>query len=217
MSATDTGTFLHALRDALSGTPIEADEAIQHACAQHYALLVRWNRTHNLTRITQPKEAAIKHYADSLLGALTLGSLLHEQAFLDLGSGAGFPGVLLAFLGAKGTLLDASQKRCSFLETVRRDLSLADQLQVRHGRAEKAPPAPLVVSRATFAEKQWDLALGCVTNGGVLALWATGGDKLERLLSFLSDRGWRSEVRPFQLPSQEARSVLLASRDDEMN
>lgn len=210
MTASFEPAFLNALRAALRGSELERNDGLHQACAQHFRLLLRWNRTHNLTRITRPDEAAIKHYADSLLGGLALGPLLQQSEFLDLGSGAGFPGVLLALMGAKGTLVDASQKRCSFLEAVRRELSLADRLQVLHARAEHAAGAPLVVSRATFSEKQWEVALGCVAPGGALSLWTTGGDAVDRLASFLTKRGWRFEVRPVQLVSQDARAVLVA-------
>ena len=98
-------------------------------------LLVEWNQKMNLTAITDPQGIAVKHFADSL----TAASLLPEGAFslIDVGTGAGFPGVPLALYrpDCKLTLLDSLNKRLTFLDTVCRETGLDATLI--HARAEE--------------------------------------------------------------------------------
>ena len=98
-------------------------------------LLVEWNGKMNLTAITDPTGIVVKHFTDSLLAA----PLLPTDAFtlIDVGTGAGFPGVPLALLreDCALTLLDSLNKRLVFLEAVCRELGLAATLI--HARAEE--------------------------------------------------------------------------------
>ena len=97
-------------------------------------LLLSWNEKMNLTAITQPKEIAVKHFADCaacLLHAPLSGSLI------DVGTGAGFPGMVLKILqpSLHVTLLDSLNKRLLFLQEVIKTLELSD-ISVVHARAE---------------------------------------------------------------------------------
>ena len=98
-------------------------------------LLVEWNEKMNLTAITDPVGIAVKHFADSL----TAAPLLPDGAFslIDVGTGAGFPGVPLALYrkDCKLTLLDSLNKRLTFLETVCREVDLP--VTLIHARAEE--------------------------------------------------------------------------------
>ncbi len=98
-------------------------------------LLVEWNEKMNLTGITDPQGIAVKHFADSL----TVAPLLPKGTFslIDVGTGAGFPGVPLALLRAdcRLTLLDSLNKRLTFLDTVCREVGLPVTLV--HARAEE--------------------------------------------------------------------------------
>lgn len=104
-------------------------------------LLVEWNEKMNLTAITEPDEVAVKHFADSL----ALLSLLPTQSFslIDVGTGAGFPGVPLKIIrpDMRLTLLDSLNKRLLFLEEVCRTLSL-ESVTLIHDRAEEAGRKP---------------------------------------------------------------------------
>jgi len=103
-------------------------------------LLVEWNQKMNLTAITDPVGIAVKHFADSL----TVAPLLPAGAFrlIDVGTGAGFPGVPLALLrpDCRLTLLDSLNKRLVFLEEVCRQLDLPVTLV--HARAEEGGRRP---------------------------------------------------------------------------
>jgi 16S rRNA (guanine527-N7)-methyltransferase len=113
---------------------------------RHYELLLRWNRTLNLTSITVLEQAVERHYCESLF----LGVHLPESAVsvLDIGSGAGFPGVPMAILrpDCKFTLAESHQRKAVFLREATRHLS---NVRVVACRAEDAEGAfDWVVSRA---------------------------------------------------------------------
>lgn len=103
-------------------------------------LLVEWNEKMNLTAITDPTGIVVKHFTDSLLAApmLPTGSF----SLIDVGTGAGFPGVPLALLreDCQLTLLDSLNKRLIFLEAVCRELGLPATLI--HARAEEGGRRP---------------------------------------------------------------------------
>ncbi len=124
-------------------------EACIAGAARHLELIDEANRHFNLTRIVTPREAAIKHVLDSVLPwALFAGA----KNIVDVGSGAGFPGIPLAFVfpGVHVTLLDATQKKARFLELAVAALGLTN-VSVAPVRGEdwlKLYPADLVTARA---------------------------------------------------------------------
>ena len=107
---------------------------------QYYELLIEWNSFMNLTAITEYEEVIKKHFIDSLLivKILTKDELLNFISVIDIGTGAGFPGIPLkiAFPNLRITLLDSLQKRVNFLQTVINELSLSG-IEAIHGRAEE--------------------------------------------------------------------------------
>jgi len=105
---------------------------------RYYELLNEWNQVMNLTAITEPEEVARKHFLDSLLLFQAIPGVLEgEKSCIDVGTGAGFPGIPLKimFPKLKMTLLDSLNKRVKFLEEVSSELGLTGITAV-HGRAE---------------------------------------------------------------------------------
>lgn len=104
-----------------------------------YALLVEANKTTNLTRIVDEQEAVIKHFLDSLsvFAGLEPGSCDRPSRFIDVGAGAGFPGIplLIACPSWKGTMLEATRKKVDFINEAIRELGLEGE--AIHGRAEE--------------------------------------------------------------------------------
>ena len=121
------------MRDILKAALPQADERALDRFELYQRLLLEWNEKMNLTAITDPVEVARKHFADSLAA---LPYLQPGTKVIDVGTGAGFPGVPLLILRPELqlTLADSLQKRLTFLETLLRELGLRAQLV--HGRAE---------------------------------------------------------------------------------
>ncbi|MDD4075567.1 MAG: 16S rRNA (guanine(527)-N(7))-methyltransferase RsmG [Eubacteriales bacterium] len=100
----------------------------------YYDMLTDWNTRMNLTAITEREEVAKKHFADSLL---PVSLLAHGAKLIDVGTGAGFPGLVLKIMrpDISLTLLDSLNKRVTFLQAVCDALALSDVACV-HARAE---------------------------------------------------------------------------------
>lgn len=122
---------------------------------QYLSLLLEWNEKMNLTAITDPVEVVQKHFMDCI-SVLPYLDLQGGETIIDVGTGAGFPGVPLkiASPALQVTLLDALQKRLTFLDTLTQALNLSNVTLV-HSRAEDGGQNPdlreqfdLCVSRA---------------------------------------------------------------------
>jgi len=147
------GLFQTALREAASALGLGLDEASVQAMWAHYELLVEANRQFNLTRITAPQEAAVKHYADSLAAvawAEQTGAVVRRMA--DIGTGAGLPALALAIVRPDWqiTALDATGKKIRFVQRCVEHLGLGN-VQPVHAHSHHWRPAErfdLVVARA---------------------------------------------------------------------
>ena len=101
-----------------------------------YEFLVEYNKNVNLTAITDFEEVVVKHFIDSVL-PFSMIDIKENSSFIDVGTGAGFPSIPLMIVrpDLKGTLLEALNKRCVFLEKAC-ELTGVDDSKVVHGRAE---------------------------------------------------------------------------------
>ena len=106
---------------------------------QHYEILVRWNERMNLTSIPAGEEMVIRHYCESLFFGAHLPVTSPAPSIVDLGSGAGFPGVPMAILEPfwRLTLLESNQRKAVFLRESTRGLS---NISVLARRAESTSP-----------------------------------------------------------------------------
>ena len=114
---------------------IELSQAKADKLLKLYEFLVEYNQNVNLTAITDFKEVVVKHFIDSVL-PFSMIDIKENSSFIDVGTGAGFPSIPLMIVrpDLKGTLLEALNKRCVFLEKAC-DLTEVDA-KVVHGRAE---------------------------------------------------------------------------------
>ena len=134
MSLSKDQTYVDQLMSEAEEFGIVLDERQAVLMLRHLDLMLEKNKDLNLTRITEPSAAVRLHDLDSILLAPYLTT---EDRFLDVGTGAGFPGVPLAIAsGAKGTLLDSLHKRMDAVSIFVRELGLEGQLEVVAERAE---------------------------------------------------------------------------------
>ena len=128
--------FRTVLQDTLAELNLSLDESAVSRLYSYYALLIERNRVMNLTALTEPRDVALKHFADSLL-LLRYCDIPVGASIVDVGTGAGFPGMVLAIArpDLRVTLLDSLQKRLNFLDEVAAELALGNVVTV-HSRAE---------------------------------------------------------------------------------
>lgn len=173
---------------------------------QHFDLMLRWNKTHNLTRIVDPAKAATLHYVDSLIPLLGLPP---RPKVLDIGSGNGLPGIAAAALWPQSevTLLDSVAKKVSFLKAAKAELKLTN-LTAIHSRCEALSEhhADLIVTRATFP---WPKVPGfCARHlsedGQLLAYFGKDAPDADEWKTVVSAAGLSSaEILPYALPDRQ--------------
>lgn len=141
----------HSLKEGLSALHLDLSATVRAQLLAYLALLQKWNKTYNLTAITEPERQLTHHLLDSLALLPHIG----PGPLLDVGSGAGLPGIPLALArpDLKVTLIDASQKKAAFMQQVTIELGLVNHVTVVHGRVEalRAGPFAQITARA-FAD-----------------------------------------------------------------
>ena len=150
MTEQKTGS-LETLRKSLQDMGQDLTEKQEKQFLMYYELLVEWNRKINLTAITEFEEVSAKHFLDSLL-LYRVPEVRLTGSLIDIGTGAGFPGIPLSIMNPElhVTLLDSLRKRVSFLEICCRELGLQNTAAV-HARAEDAARNPDMREQYDFA------------------------------------------------------------------
>jgi 16S rRNA (guanine527-N7)-methyltransferase len=193
--------------------------ALAGPLSAYAALLLKWNERVNLTAITRPLEVVDKHLLDSLavLAEVPAGA----QRVLDLGAGAGLPGIpwAIARPDLDVTLVDAVQKKVAFIKAAAAALGLAARVHGLHRRAtgegDDLGTFDVVVSRAFMDVEPWlALARHYVRPGGVvMAMVGQAPDPaVVEAAAAMAGLKLRSERR-FELPvSGDARGVFVFER-----
>jgi 16S rRNA (guanine527-N7)-methyltransferase len=149
------------------GAPI--DDRIVRGLARYLDLLLLWNRRVNLTAVREPRAIVPAHFVDSL--AVVPAVPAQARTLVDVGSGAGFPGAVIALArpDLEVTLVEASHKKAAFLEAVRRELPLANVTVQAHRAEDLALAVDVAVSRATWDLGDWlARAAAWVAPGGLV-------------------------------------------------
>jgi 16S rRNA (guanine527-N7)-methyltransferase len=189
----------------------------EHQLAQireYILLLLKWNRSINLTSIKDPLEIVGRHFGESMF----LSKLLPVEncRLADVGTGAGFPGLALktVFPSARVTLIESNKKKCAFLSEVVRELDLMN-VEIVPERFElirpKAVRFNIITSRAVGEFKQllrWSSS--ALAPRGHLALWVGGEDttRIARAPAW----SWQPAAR---LPDSQRRFILIGRPMDE--
>jgi len=133
----------------LAAMGIDLDARERARLLAHLELIAKWNRVHNLTAVRETEQMVVLHLLDSLS---VLPHVEGAQTIVDVGTGAGLPGIPIAIARplARVTLNDSSHKKCVFLQQAKTELAL-DNVEVVCDRVEKWRPAArfdAVISRA---------------------------------------------------------------------
>jgi 16S rRNA (guanine527-N7)-methyltransferase len=193
-----------------------------HQFAIHAEELVVWNRSVNLTAITDPVEIAVKHFLDTL----PLSPLLPPGSWvLDIGSGGGFPGIPLKVIrpDLHVVLTDATRKKVSFQKHIINTLALED-VEARHVRAEdleresqpESKRYDLIVSKAVAKlDVLFDLAIPLLQRPGTMI--AMKGKSVEAELKAASPTieaaGLRVTLKKYRLPYLDIERCLIVLSD----
>lgn len=183
---------------------------------QYYQILVEENSKYNLTAITEKNAVYLKHFYDSL----TLSKIidLNNQTLCDIGTGAGFPGMVLkiAFPNLHVTLVDATLKKCNFLKIVIDKLNLKD-IEVINARAEEYSKEvrekyDIVTSRAVAPLKhllEYSIPLVKV-NGTYIAMKSDINKELEGITNYENKLNLiEQKILTFNLPIEESTRTLI--------
>ena len=177
-------------------------------------LLLKWNARINLTSVRRPEEILTRHFGESFFAARHLGLGDQGTSLIDLGSGAGFPGLPIKLYAPvlAVTLIESNQKKATFLREVIRAITFID-IDVYAGRAEDFPGKAATVTLRAVEKPQRALAAAArlIAPGGRLAL-LVGAAQAAEFRGLLPGFSW---ALPIALPGSLARVLLLGSRSNQ--
>ena len=195
----DARTILERLDSG--SIPVSLHEAEQ--LALYHELLLDWNTRMDLTAVTEDSEMLDKHYVDSLMPLSQPGLLPVAGSVIDVGTGAGFPGALLAIADPdkEFVLLDSTLKRLRVIDEFAASLD-ADNISTVHARAEEIQKDPefkeafdLCVSRAVASlDKLAGWCLPFIKPGGTFVAYKGGNYQEELKLADKSLRKFRGKL-----------------------
>ena len=196
----------------------EASADVKKKLLRYYELLIEWNSRINLTAITDPEGVAARHFADSILGA---GFIPGNARLIDVGTGAGFPGIPLKLVRPDIglTLLDSLNKRLIFLQEVIKELGIEAELV--HMRAEDAGKDPVyrekfdaAASRAvagTDRIAEWTLPLVKVNGISLMYKGPSAEEELKTASGIIKDLRAAAKIESFSTPWGE-RNIIIAAK-----
>lgn len=207
MSAKKSESLAESLAQGIAQLEPDIAPEIQQKLLSYLDLLQKWNKTYNLTAIRQPEQMVSNHLLDSL----AVLPYLWPTRWLDVGSGAGLPGLVLALMRPQWTftLLDSNSKKTSFIQQVVIELDLHN-VRVCCARVEQWQPDEKfdgIISRA-FAEtaKLITVTRHLLTPlGGWAAMKGAPQQELQRLPADVTPE----QVIPLQVPGLDAARCLL--------
>ncbi len=181
-------------------------------------LLLRWNGKINLTAINKPEDCIRRHFGESFY----LGTLMGlEGRLLDVGTGAGFPGLALKvmFPALQVILLEPKMRKCAFLKEVSRQCGFSE-VEIRsegvgnYRVSAEFAAADIVTSRAVGSSTRLiQGASDCLKQNGALCLWTTSRLR-ERIQSAPERISW---MKPAKIPNSRERIILIGRKIGDSN
>jgi 16S rRNA (guanine527-N7)-methyltransferase len=184
------------------------DSAVS-AIRTYIGLLLKWNAKLNLTAIRDPEEIITRHFGESLFAARQLFPTGDSrESVIDLGSGAGFPGLPIKLWSPDIdlTLVESNHRKATFLREVIRALDLRSVVVLTQRAESVSLRTDLVTFRAVERfERILPVAFGLVKPGGRIAL-LIGEAQVESAKSMLPGIAWKNSI---QIPSSKSRRLLI--------
>ena len=204
--------FVNKLKDL----NIEINEDILNKLDIYFNFLVEYNEHTNLTGITEESDVYLKHFYDSLTIVKSI-DLSTIESLIDVGTGAGFPGMVLAIVypNIKVTLLDSNNKRINFLNELTNKLGI-NNVETIHDRSEiyaknHKDMYDVVTARAVKNMKELtELCLPLVkVNGYFIPLKGIIGDELDNAKDIIKNiNGNIEDIIEFELPNGDTRTII---------
>lgn len=209
--------FRPRLRAAASTLRLGLDISQENSLIAYLEQLQRWNRTYNLTAVRDPQGMLIQHVFDSLAIVPHIQQILYKKTVspvvVDVGSGAGLPGVVVAVMcpGSVVHCVDTVEKKATFIRYVAGVLKLSG-LNAHHARIEELPPfgADLVVSRAFSSLSDFARLAGrhVGSTGHLLAM--KGKEPVDEVAQLREETSWDVErIDPLEVPELDAQRCLV--------
>ncbi len=196
------------LQSGLVALNLPLSETVQEQLLHYVQMLIKWNRVYNLTSVRKPDDIIIRHILDSL----TVVPYLQGQRVLDVGTGAGLPGIPLAFAcpDTQFVLLDSNNKKIRFVRQALGELELPN-VSAEQMRVEDYRPAELfdvVISRAYSSLGEMYAQAGRLLKPGGRLLAMKGVYPLAEMEA-LQDTDLQPEMIPLQVPGLDAERHLV--------
>ncbi len=203
--------------EAVEQLKIDLTEEKLEQLNKFYNLLIEWNKKINLTRIEKEDEVYLKHFYDSLTIAKIV-NLSEKKTLCDIGTGAGFPGIVLKIVypNLKITLIDSLQKRVNYLNEIIKDLGL-DNIEAIHVRGEDYKGQYDVVTSRAVAniEKLLGYTMHLVSPTGIFV--AMKGDIEKELTPDVKkkiEKKYKIEkIEKFLLPKENSNRSLIVIKN----
>lgn len=195
---------------------IKIDERILSKLEEYHAILKQENEKYNLTRIVEKTDVYLKHFYDSL--TITKIIDIDSQNICDLGTGAGFPGLVLAicFPNTKLTLIESNGKKCKFLNIVKENLNLTNvtiiNTRVEEYAKENREIFDIVTARAVAPLKhllEYAVPL-VIVNGDFIAMKANIEEEIKNIEKYYDKLDIKEANKViFTLPKENSLRTLL--------
>jgi len=215
LCTSDEKKFIKIITQGANLLGLEIDSESLQRLIIHQRMMLKWAQRMNLTTVKEPQAMAERLYLDS---AILLPHLDSKTNLHDIGTGAGFPGLVLKAINPnlRVTVTEARRKKVTFLKTVAREMGLSYGLEIRWERLNWEKEKRFsetswneVVSRAAFPPKEWvRIGSKLVSKGGRLWIYSgqpfAGGDCKE-----ISDPDWMKHIIPKGFEQEELISYCL--------
>ena len=195
---------------------IEIDNTKLNRLEKYYEMLIEYNKVMNLTGITEKEEVYLKHFYDSLTITKII-DLNNEETLCDVGTGAGFPGIVLKIFypNLKITLVDSLNKRINFLNEVIKELNL-EKIETVHARMEEYSKNNIekfdVVTARAVAQTNFllEVAVPMLKIGKCfIAMKGNIENELDYTKALIKLSSSQKNIIKFKLPYEESNRTLI--------